>query len=51
MREIVLTPNWENTLAYMASAIADGNVEWAPEFCRLLDDNRDKIAVLVDFHV
>lgn len=29
MREIVLTPNYENTLAYMASAIADGSVEKA----------------------
>lgn len=25
--------------------------EWAVEFCRLLDDNRDTIAVVVDFHV
>jgi len=24
---------------------------WAPEFCRLLDANRDTVAVLVDFHV
>lgn len=25
--------------------------EWTPEFCRLLDNNRDAIAIVVDFHV
>ena len=25
--------------------------EWSKEFCRLLDDNRDAVAIVVDFHV
>jgi hypothetical protein len=32
-------------------SLPQGQDEWAVEFCRILDDNRDCVAVLVDFHV
>lgn len=59
---VIVTPDgeWHERARYgmFAAELPDeeGNEpkskdEWTPEFCRLLDEHRDKIAVLVDFHV
>jgi hypothetical protein len=59
---VIVTPDgeWHERTRYGMFGVELPNEEgeepkekdaWSPEFCRLLDANRDTVAVLIDFHV